>query len=328
MRNLLAALLLVAALPSRADLLLVANRGGSTITVIDPATMTVVGTAPVGADPHEIAVSADGRLAYVSNYGGSNGTTLSVIDIATRKKVKDVSIAPLVGPHGIVFAQGKVWFTAERSGAVGRYDPVADRVDWIGRTNQNGTHMLVVRPDASTVYTANVGSATSSIISVTAADEDAARKHIGAVPASEGIALSPDRRELWIGSVSTGGIAIIDLESEQVVQTISQGKPAYRLTFTNDGKFVLVPRQAGVAVYDAATRAELRTLPVGGPPLSVLVAADNRIAYVATVNPHRVVKLDLETGAILGFANVAPVPDGLAWAAVPRAKRRASRVAL
>ena len=130
--------------PLHADTLLVANRGGSTITLIDPATMMPLGTVAVGFDPHEIAVTPDGSRAYVSNYGNAQGTTLSVIDMAARTKVKDVSIAPLRGPHGIVERNGKIWFTAEASQSVGRYDPVADRVDWVGRTNQTQTHMLAV----------------------------------------------------------------------------------------------------------------------------------------------------------------------------------------
>ncbi|HVE71719.1 MAG TPA: YncE family protein [Thermoanaerobaculia bacterium] len=306
---------LALAFPVHADTLLVANRGGSTITVIDPATMTLVTTIGVGSDPHEIAVSQDGRRAYVSNYGGSFGTTLSVIDIAARAKIRDVSVAPLTGPHGIVFRNGKVWFTAERSSAVGRYDPDADRVDWIGRVDPAAAHMLAVNLWGTTVYTANITAGTASIIDVAGA-ESTARKSIAAVGASEGIALSPDETEVWIGSAQTGGIAVISLQSETVVHRIP-GVFAYRLTFTHDGRYVLVPRGTSVVVYDAATRNELRSIPVGGTAISVIVAPGSRIAYVAMNNPARVIKLDLESGGILGAVAVAPVPDGLALAVEP-----------
>lgn len=158
----------------------------------------------VGFDPHEIAVTADGSRAYVSNYGNAQGTTLSVTDIAALR-----------GPHGIVERNGKIWFTAEASQSVGRYDPVADRVDWVGRTNQTQTHMLAVNRAGDTVYTANISAHSASVIPVTGA-ESVARRTIPTVVNSEGIALSPDERELWIGSVSTGGIAIIDLATETV----------------------------------------------------------------------------------------------------------------
>ncbi len=63
--------------------------------------------------------------------------------------------------------------------------------------------------------------------------------------------------------------------------------------------------------------------------LSVIVAPGDRIAYVATVNPSQVIKLDLETQEILGSIAVAPTPDGLALAIPappgPYKKRRAVR---
>ncbi len=161
-KPILLVLLLTVALPLAADVLAVADRGGTSIRLLDPATMQVVATVGVGLDPHEIAIGADGRYAYVSNYGGSYGNTLSVVDLQTRTKVKDISISPLVGPHGILWAAGKIWFTTERSRAIGRYDPRTERVDWIGRTNQNGSHMLAVRADGSVAYTANMTPSTAS----------------------------------------------------------------------------------------------------------------------------------------------------------------------
>jgi YVTN family beta-propeller protein len=310
----------------QADTLLVANRGGSTITLIDPATMTLLGTVTVGVDPHEIAVTRDGSRAYVSNYGNAQGTTISVVDIAARAKVKDISIAPLRGPHGIVERNGKIWFTAETTQSVGRYDPLEERVDWVGRTYQTHTHSLAVNRAGDTVYTANISAHSASVIPVTGAESDA-RKTIPTVLNSEGIALSPDERELWIGSASTGGIAIINVATETVDAFIAPGAFAYRLTFTSDGRSVLAPRQQTVVVYDAATRTQVRAIPAGGTVLSVIVAPGDRIAYVATVNPSRVLKLDLETQTILGSVAIAGTPDGLALAVPPPPgpRRRAVR---
>ena len=50
--------------------LLVLSKRNHTLSIVDPATLKVVGTAPVGPDPHEVAASADGKTAYVSIYGG------------------------------------------------------------------------------------------------------------------------------------------------------------------------------------------------------------------------------------------------------------------
>jgi len=64
--------------------LLVLSKHDHTLAIVDPATLKVVATAPVGDDPHEVIATADGKLAYVSNYGGGGAGalhTLAVIDL-------------------------------------------------------------------------------------------------------------------------------------------------------------------------------------------------------------------------------------------------------
>jgi len=328
MRHLLAllAVLFAFAAPLRADLLAVANRGGSTITVVDPATMTVLGSVTVGPDPHEIAIGSDGR-AYVSNYGNGNGQTLSVVDLKTRTKIKDISIAPLTGPHGIVAAAGKIWFTAEKTQSIGRYDPATDRVDWVGRTGQDGSHMLAVRADGSAAYTGNIAQSTASLIPVSGA-ESTAKLNVPVVNGPEGVGLSPDGKELWLGSRTFNGMSVIDVATEKVVATVAPGTFAYRVVFTPDGKHVLVPRQGEVAVFDAAERKLVKTIAVSGQPFSIVALADNKTIFVAGGNPNQVVKLDLTTGATLGTVAMPAIVDGLAYQvtgdkpAEPRKKRR------
>lgn len=312
--------------PLRADILAVANRGGTTMILVDPTAMQIVATVTVGVDPHEIAIGPDGRLAYVTNYANGTGTTISVVDLRTRTKVKDISIAPLVGPHGIVAAAGRMWFTAEKSRSVGRYDPATDRIDWIGRTNQNGSHMVAVRADGSVAYTANIGASTASIIPVSGS-ESSAKVNLPVVGGPEGVALSPDGREVWVGSRDFQGISIIDAATEKVVATIAPGTFAYRLNFSPDGRLVLVPRPGQVAVFDAAQRKEVRTIPVSSTPFSIVILSDNRTAFVATGGPNQILKIDFTTGEILARLPMPGTPDGLAYSTlsdepIPQPRRR------
>lgn len=296
-------------------LLVVANRGGGTATIIETNSMTALATVEAGPQPHEVAIA--GRRAYVSNYQNGNGSTLTVIDLDARQRVKTIPLGNLRGPHGMVEWGGRIFFTAETSSSVGSYDPAADRIDWTARTNQNGSHMLRVAPDGSAIYTANIGSATASIIDRNAS---AARKNIPTVAAGEGIDVSPDGRELWVGSVQTGGIAIIDLATETRVATINTTEVSYRITFSADGTLVFVPRGRGFAVYDRASRTEIQRVSTTGFVLSILAASD--AVYVAMADPDQVVKLDPVTFTQLGAAPAGPVPDGMAITR-PVRKRRA-----
>ena len=127
--------------------LLALSKHEHTLAMVDPATLQVIGRAPVGPDPHEVIASLDGRTAYVSIYGGGRYHAISVIDLVAKKAVADIDTGPLNGPHGLAFVGGKLWFTAEGAKAIARYDPATAKVDWIMGTGQNRTHMIYVTPD-------------------------------------------------------------------------------------------------------------------------------------------------------------------------------------
>ncbi len=150
-----------------APALLVLHKGENAMAIVDPASGKVLGRVPTGQDPHELTVSDDGKLAFASNYaapGPRGGNTLSVIDIAARKELHRVDLAPLLRPHGLWFSHGKLYFTAEGSMAIARYDPETNKVDWLLGLGQERTHMIVVSKDQKTIFTSNVSSNTISII--------------------------------------------------------------------------------------------------------------------------------------------------------------------
>ena len=144
--------------------LLVISKKAHTLAVVDGATLKVLGTAPVGEDPHEVIASSDGRTAYVSNYGFGQFNTLTTVDVAGIKTTGKIDLGALKGPHGLVFVGGKTWFTAEAAKAIGRYDPAAGKVDLVLGTGQDRTHMIWVSEDEQRVVTTNVSSGTVSLM--------------------------------------------------------------------------------------------------------------------------------------------------------------------
>ena len=124
-------------------LLVLAKRDRS-LAIVDPATLKVVGRVPAGPDPHEVIASPDGKIAYMSNYGGGAYNTISVADLVAQKSLPPIDLGVLHGPHGLWFAGGKLYFTAEANKVIGRYDPSTGKVDWILGTGQDRTHMIVV----------------------------------------------------------------------------------------------------------------------------------------------------------------------------------------
>jgi YVTN family beta-propeller protein len=147
--------------------LLALSKQDHTLAIVDPADLHIVASIPVGDDPHEVIASADGKTAYVSNYGFGAFHTLAVIDLVGHSRLASVELGALRGPHGLDFKLGKVWFTAEAAKAIGSYDPATGKIDWIMGTGQDRTHMLYVFADGKRIVTTNVSSATVTIMEKT-----------------------------------------------------------------------------------------------------------------------------------------------------------------
>ena len=90
------ALGMVASPAAAAPFAYVTNAVDGTVSVIDTATNTVVGTIPVGANPNRLAVTPDGTHVYVANV---TGNTVSVIRTTTNTVVKTIPVGSL--PDGI-----------------------------------------------------------------------------------------------------------------------------------------------------------------------------------------------------------------------------------
>ena len=81
-----------------------------------------------------------------------------------KKKSIAWTSGPLGRPHGILFADGKFYFTAELNKLIARYDPATNQVDWLLGVGQNRTHMLVRTKYLNEFFTSNVDSGTVTAI--------------------------------------------------------------------------------------------------------------------------------------------------------------------
>lgn len=311
--------------------LLAISKANHTLNIVDPATLKVTATMPVGNDPHEVIASTDGKTAYVTIYGGGSLHEINVLDLVAKKPLKTIDTRPLYGPHGIDFQNGKVWFSAEGSKAVGSYDPATGQLDWSMGTGQDRTHMLYVTPDAKTIYTTNVNAGTVSILS-----QEAGRQRMPPPPpgrmgenwqqtvvptsrGSEGFDVSPDGNWLWTASSEDGKISIIDAKAKKLAATIdAKTMGANRVKFTPDGKQVFISSLSNgtVYVYDAATRKEVKQIKTGRGAAGILMDEEGGRAFVACSADGYIVVISLKTLEITTKFDIGGVPDGMAWAVV------------
>jgi DNA-binding beta-propeller fold protein YncE len=209
---------------------------------------------------------------------------LSVIDLVAQKVLPPIDLGALAGPHGLDFAGGKLYFTAETSKVIGRYDPLTKRIDWVMGTGQDRTHMVWVNKTADKIVTSNVSSGTISIIDQSAPQAGQGGPPPGRGPApqgqpgqpslgrqggpplgfggnqpnwevtdvpagrgSEGFDVSPNGKEIWTANAQDSSATIIDFVATKAIQTIPVSVSGNRLKFTPDGKYVLISGSSGGA---------------------------------------------------------------------------------
>jgi YVTN family beta-propeller protein len=308
----------IAAAQTPSTSLLVLNKSDATLVIVDPSTGKTVGRVPTGEGPHEVAVSTDGKYAFVGNYGAQTpGNTLSVIDLVAQKELRRVDLGPLRRPHGIAFADGKVYFTAEVNRLIARYDPSSNQVDWLLGTGQGTTHMVLLSKDLSRIVTANIGSDSITVIERTQNPLNWNETVVPVGKGPEGIDLSPDGKEVWTAHSRDGGVSIVDLATKKVAQTLDlHTKRSNRLKFTPDGKLVLITDlDAGeLVVLDAAARKEVKRIALGKNPEGILIVPDGSRAYVAVSGANYVSVVDLKSLTESGRIQTGTDPDGMAWA--------------
>lgn len=312
--------------------LLALSKADHILAIIDPVTLKIVARVPVGSDPHEVVASTDGKTAYVSIYGGGSLHELNVIDLVAQKPLFNIDTRPLMGPHGLTFVGGKVWFSAEGAKAVGRYDPATNKLDWSMGTGQDRTHMIYVTDDGKKVYTTNVSSATISILVdsllkpapspngfTPPPHRDWVQTIIPVAKGSEGFDVSPDGRELWAAGADDGTISIIDIAAKKLtIQIDAKAIGANRLKFTPDGKRVLVSslRTGDLFIYDAVSHQELKRISTGHGAAGILVDDDGSRAFIGCTGDNYVAIVDLKTLTVTAHIDVRGA-DGLAWAVRP-----------
>jgi streptogramin lyase len=283
--------------------LLVLLRDASSLAIVDPTNGAILGLVSTGRNPHEVTASPDGRFAFVAS--PSDG--ISVIDIEAQREIRRVDPGPGSGPHDVLFADGKVYFTIEGYKSIGRYDPEANQIDWTLGIGQDGTHLLVLDGDGRTMFMPNRNSNSVTVAEGVTDGPDETTLTIIPVPGDlpEGIALSPDGQEVWTATRNDGAVSIINVASKQVVQTLELGmRDANRHKFTPDGRVLIIDGEAAsLVVLDAASRSVIKRISMSTVDTgdgAILVSRDGSRAYVGLRALDRVAVLDLVTLEVTG----------------------------
>ena len=307
---------------------IVVNQASNTVTLVDLSTMEAYRHVAVVGGPHEVAVSPDGQRAIVTNYrirGGAAQKTLSLISLPDGATLKTIDLGEFRAPHDIHWVnERQVVCTAEDNQVLLLVDVESGQIERIFKTGRGGSHMLALSPDRQRLYSSNMSGAGS--VSVFDFHSGQKIKDIDTGKECEGVGVSPDGRWLWAGNRAEDTVSIIDTTSLQVVKTLESPGFPYRVEFTPNGRYALVPhaRSGTLMVGDVAGQRVIRHIPLGLTEVDTPSTAgvfphpDNVHAFVTVRNDDSMLVVNLETGETLARVEVQSSPDGVAWSPVQR----------
>jgi serine/threonine-protein kinase len=283
-----------------------------------PVAPRVAAEIPAMTEAADVAVTADGRRAYVSNQVPSKGL-VHVIDTATDKQSAQIPVSAgtdrvAITPDGAhAYVTNNVANGDDGQGAVSVLDTSTNTIT--ATISVNKAADVAITADGRRAYvTENAAAGAVSVID-TATNTVAARVAVGAKP--DGVALTPDGRYAWVTNQNSNTVSVIDTGRDAVASTIPTGENPIGVAITPDGRRAYIANRApqgSVTVVDTSSRATVATVPVGRDPINVAITPDGGRVFVTNLQANTVSVIDVATNTVKHTIPVGGKPNGIAMA--------------
>ena len=197
----------------------VTSFGGSSVAVIDGRTWKPQKMITTPQRPHSVVISPDGQWVYTGCYGGA---AIAVINVASESLAATIPLPQLAEPYGLAISPDGHYLYASDN-LTGRLFVVDAPARRVVASVAVGLHPALIAhsPDGKTLYVANGGSHTVSVVDIS---RDPAHPTVKATVAvtgyPHGIAVSPDGRYVVVANTLGKDLSVIDVASLKVIATI------------------------------------------------------------------------------------------------------------
>lgn len=200
--------------------IVVTTERSKSVAIVDPVAGKVSASIPTDQEAtHMVVVTSDGRIAFTANIRSG---TVSVIDLQTRKKLRDVAVGG--EPEGIALSKDEqvLWVADLKGARVQAID--AESLEKIGEVATGAVPIRVAAsPDGRWIVTSNVGDGSLTVIDAATRRKVRDVTLAGTVEAGQvTILFGPDGR-LYAAETGRNAIAEIDLASGKVLRRLPAG---------------------------------------------------------------------------------------------------------
>ncbi len=293
----------------------VANSVDNTVSVIDPATDTVVATIPVGSSPAGVVVNPATARAYVAN---RLGNTVSVIDITNNTLVNTINVL-ITSPTGLGIDASidKVFVSNDYSSNSVDYIDVASG-NTVGTITFGAAYGqgVAANPVTHKAYATDWG--TVYVIDTLTNTTTGSSIAVGGTTVSWfGVAVNSATNRIYVtDTTSTGQVFVIDgnTDSQIVAATMAVGMNPEGIAIHEAASRAYVANSGGgtVSVIDTTSNTVVTTITVGITPMAVAVQPSANRAYVTNSGSGTVSVIDTTTNTVVKSITVGTGPLGIA----------------
>ena len=245
------------------------------------------------------------NAAYTSTI---NSGLVNIIDLDTNE------LAGAITPNAALGIVGDIEFSPDGStgyfsnnatpGAVTAVD-TSDNSIITSITVGSSPIGMVVTPDGSKLYVANLSSDDVSVID-TNTNTVTTTISVGADPID--FAITPDGTKLYVVHRFSNFLSVIDASTDTVQTTITIGQNPFGIAISPDGSTIYVVNQSddNVSVIDTTTDNVVNTIAVSDNPLGIAITPDGTRVLVANQGTDNVSIIDTSLGTVI---NTLPVGD-------------------
>ncbi|MGH3222221.1 MAG: hypothetical protein ACRDPY_26600 [Streptosporangiaceae bacterium] len=270
---------------------------GDTVTPIDLATGTPGHPITVGNYPEGIAITPDGKTAYVTDF---NQGSVTPIHLATGAPGPPITVGK--EPEGIAITpDGNTAYVTNASD--GTVTPINLATGGPGPpiTVGNGPLAIAITPDGKTAYVADGGGGNGNTVTPIdlATGTPGSPITVGNYPYA--IAITPDGKTAYAANFNDGTITPITIATDVPGPPITAGQYPSSIAFTPDGKAAYITNGASgagntVTPINVATGTPGPPITVGNEPMGIVITSDGKTAYVTSFADGTVTPIDLTTG--------------------------------
>ena len=300
------------------SVLLVSLNGERQVAVIDPVTQQALAKVPSPQGPHEITLSADRTLAYISDSGsGPNSPGNSIVILDLRTLAVKTTLKTCASPHDTrVSRDGKtVWVACAPAKAVLELDAATGAIRKTWDTKLDGGWFVEITPDERKIFVPHLEAKALTMID---RSTSVVRTLVSGTTIFA-VTVSPTGGEVWVSDADANKLSIVNTADGNVTSSVSLGTAKNgqgnfaRLRFTPDGKHVVAVRGAEFFVVDARRRSIVSRIEMPHEGKVVTVSGDSRHAFVSHPEADSVSVINLITRSVERSFRVGKQPDGIAW---------------